>query len=99
MCWKCGAAIVADGVISRSMRCSACESDVRSCRNCAFYSPGSFHDCAERAEDGIVDKERANFCDSFSLNPAFKKPHVPLVKGTGEKAEKARDAFDSLFGS
>jgi len=92
MCWKCGKAITLDGPIGRSMTCASCGADIRSCRNCRFWSPGSYHDCAERVEDAVSDKERANFCDSFQLNPAFRLDHS--VKGP---ESPNRSAFDDLF--
>lgn len=112
MCWKCGKAITAENPVGRSLTCESCRSDLRSCRNCRFWSPGSYHDCAERIEDAPGDKERANFCDSFSVNPAFRKDHPGAGKnGNGPAAapdpaaqkpdagvSAARSAFDGLFG-
>lgn len=113
MCWKCGKAIHLDGPAGRSMTCPSCGADVRSCRNCRFYSPGAWHDCAERVEDAPNDKERANFCDSFQLNPAYRQDHAGPGGRTGSGAggsggsgadssgpgPSARSAFDSLFNS
>jgi len=56
------------------------------------------HDCAERSDELVKDKERANFCDQFQLNPAFRSDHP--VKGTQPGAETpGRSAFDDLFKS
>jgi hypothetical protein len=103
MCWKCGAAITADNPIGRTLTCDTCGADVRSCRNCRFYSPGSYHDCAERVDAEVSDKERANFCEMFQLNPAYRKNHQG-VAGTGSDSNSsasddasARSAFDRLF--
>ena len=50
--------------------------------------------CVKNAEL-VRDKERANFCDYFSVNRAFDGG-----AGTGaSKAESARNAFAALFGS
>ena len=100
MCWKCGKAIQIDGPIGRDESCSVCGADTRSCRNCRFYAPGSWHDCAERVEDPVVDKERANFCDSFQLNPVFKTDHASTDKKYSSGSESVvRSAFDNLFKS
>lgn len=108
MCWKCGRAILIDGVAGRTMVCDSCGADVRSCKNCRHYSPGSYHDCAERVEDSVADKERANFCDSFQLNPRYRADHAASdqarAAGTAcadppDRAKSARDAFDTLFNS
>ncbi len=95
MCWKCGKAIIAEGPVGRSAACDSCGADTRSCKNCRFYSPGSWHDCLERVEDGVRDKERANFCDHFQLNPSFKKDH----SANAGPASPGRAAFDGLFGN
>jgi hypothetical protein len=100
MCWKCGKAIALEGPIGRSTVCDSCGADVRSCRNCRFYSPGSWHDCAERVEDSPREKDRANFCDSFALNPRYRVDHVATgtVSGKGGSSS-AKKAFDDLFGA
>ncbi|HNY22372.1 MAG TPA: hypothetical protein PKO22_09530 [Treponemataceae bacterium] len=98
MCWKCGKAITIEGPIGRSATCDSCGVDVRSCRNCRFWSPGDWHDCAERQEDEVRDKERANFCDSFQLNPRFREDHPASGPGNKPGKDSARSAFDGLFG-
>jgi len=100
MCWKCGKAIAFDPPIGRSLLCPSCGADVRVCRNCRFWSPGSWHDCAERTEELVRDKERANFCDHFQLNPAFRKDHPGAEAGkraAGDPGSGPRSAFDNLF--
>ena len=94
MCWKCGKPVEAPDPVGRSAVCPACGADLRCCKNCLRYSPGSYHDCAERAEEAPSDKERANFCDWFTLrrDSASGCPADP-----GKQAEDARAAFDRLF--
>jgi hypothetical protein len=101
MCWKCGKAITIDGPVGRSSSCPSCGADVRSCKNCRHWSPGGWHDCAERQNDEVRDKERANFCDAFQLNPAFRKDH-PAGNGSAKASaakDSARASFDGLFNS
>lgn len=98
MCWKCGTAIMADNPIGRTLTCDACGADIRSCRNCRFYSPGSYHDCAERVDQAVSDKGRANFCEMFQLNPAFRRDHHGQDGDLpGDGGSSARSAFDRLF--
>lgn len=98
MCWKCGAAIIADNPIGRTLTCDTCGADVRSCRNCRFYSPGSYHDCDERVDQAVNDKDRANFCEMFQLNPAFRRNHNgPDGSPSNGDESTARSAFDRLF--
>lgn len=94
MCWKCGTVNIVENPISRNAVCSNCGADLRCCKNCAFYSPGSHYDCRENVDELVADKERANFCDYFrysSKNGAVRNAAV-------KKAEDARNAFNSLFG-
>jgi hypothetical protein len=94
MCWYCGEIIADPEPIGRSLRCNACGKDLRSCKNCRFFLPGSRGDCKESGAEPQSDKERANFCDWFSLDQKYR------VKTAGQKDEKAdanKTAFDNLF--
>jgi hypothetical protein len=95
MCWKCGKAIAVPAPIGRAAVCETCGADLRSCRNCRFYSPGSYHDCLERVDEAVRDKERSNFCDSFQLDPRLRSDRPGGTRGSPD----ARSAFDSLFGA
>ena len=101
MCWKCGKGIVLDGPAGRTLACASCGADVRSCKNCGFFSPGSYHDCAERVDEAVRDKERANFCDSFRLKAEFRVDHAISGKNSGNSPgdQSVRSAFDDLFNS
>lgn len=79
------------------MTCSSCGADTRSCRNCRFWSPGAWHDCAERVDDPVSDKERGNFCDYFQVEPSFKVDHPAAAKTGSAKTDEAKSAFDGLF--
>ena len=91
-CFFCGVQSK-DEKIYRNTLCASCGRDLRICRNCKFYSPGSQWDCRETITEAVRDKERANFCDWFS--PA---DNSSGVSGTQAKAQNARGAFDKLFG-
>lgn len=96
MCWFCGSPVTDAEPLGRSLRCPECGKDLRSCRHCRFYLPGSRGDCGESHAEPAADKERGNFCDWFSLNPRFRS------SGAGERkardaAASARTAFDDLF--
>lgn len=90
MCWKCKRAIRSSEKIFRTSVCEFCGADLHVCRNCTFDSPGAHYDCRETVEELVADKERANFCAAFSPRADFAT--------ADDKAAKARDAFNSLFG-
>ena len=97
MCWYCGSPITDPEPLGRSLMCLDCGKDLRSCRNCRHYRPGS---CAESQAEKLTETERANFCDWFSLNPLFKNTTAGEKKSidaaTGASAN-AKSAFDDLF--
>lgn len=91
-CYHCGTSFEFSRPIGRSDVCSECDRDLRVCRNCRFYSPGSHWDCSENIPEAVRDKERANFCDYFS--PKASGGH----SGSGvKKDDAARKAFQNLF--
>jgi len=94
MCWYCGEIISDPDPIGRSLRCSQCGKDLRSCKNCRFFLPGQRGDCKESSAEPVSDKERANFCDWFSLDPKYRGK---TAGQKNEKATEAKTAFDNLF--
>lgn len=91
MCRKCGKPILKNE-ITRSSTCDNCGADLHSCVNCRFYAPGSHYDCHESVDELVKDKDRSNFCDSFSV---FRGEFEGKAD---DKAQSARDAFAALFG-
>ncbi len=55
--------------VSRQDSCIKCGRDIRCCKNCIFYEPNSHWECREEVSEHVLDKEKANFCDHFKLNP------------------------------
>lgn len=91
-CCFCGQAIDDKMEIFRSLECPSCRLDLKICLNCIFYSPGSHWDCRETVPEQVKDKEKANFCDYFK----FKE--VKEGNNDIDKANKAREGFNKLFG-
>lgn len=105
--------MIEEGQIYRTSVCPFCGADLHSCVNCRFYSPDSHYGCKETVDELVKDKERANFCDFFSVerNPMASSNHSSArdavaalfslekrqVKSGG--ADSARGAFNSLFGN
>lgn len=95
MCWKCGTDIDAGQPVTRSSLCPVCRSDLHSCRNCAYYEPGSHYDCHETVDELVADKERANFCGEFKLRLVF--GGKAGVQAAAAKKAAALKKLDSLF--
>jgi hypothetical protein len=70
--------------------------------NCRFYLPsqaGSTRgNCAESHAESEApsDRDRANFCDWFSLNQKYRSAHAGQKKEM-VRAASAKSAFDDLF--
>ena len=96
MCWFCGLPITDTEPIGRSLRCQSCGKDLRACKNCRFFLPGTRGDCHETSAEAQADKERANFCDWFSLDKKYRAQTGGQSKEQ-EKSEASRAAFDNLF--
>jgi hypothetical protein len=88
-CYKCGESL--EIRVYRNTECPSCGKDLKVCLNCKFYTPGSHWDCNESIREAVRDKERANFCDFFKFASNY--------QNSGKnKEDKAKKAFDSLFG-
>lgn len=93
-CYHCHAGFADDYKAYRSSTCPDCGRDVKVCKNCNFYAPGMQHDCRESIQDPVKDKELSNFCDYF----VFRNSNQTDPENSNNKADKARDSFNSLFG-
>ena len=95
-CYACGREIAAAEKIRRSDECEGCGRDLRCCRNCRHFDPKVHNQCREVVAEWVADKERANFCDYFELDPRRR----PTPARDGKSAEElAREKFKKLFGS
>ncbi|MCB0360059.1 MAG: hypothetical protein KDD44_10495 [Bdellovibrionales bacterium] len=67
-CFSCGKPL--DGLplpIGRKETCPHCDADVHVCKNCGHYDTSAYNDCREPQAERVVEKERSNFCDYFTL--------------------------------
>ena len=88
-CAFCDNEVDFEGKVSRGDTCPHCHRDLRCCLQCKFYDPGSYNECKEVIAEGVVDKDRANFCDYFVLKGA---------KGSeGGREAVAKQALEDLF--
>lgn len=89
-CHACGAAIPPAERIGRREACERCGAELHCCMNCRHYAPGMHNDCVETQAERVVDKDRANFCDYFSL--AGGRP-----AGEADPGAAARARLEALF--
>lgn len=70
-CYNCKKKIPMLGTmkIARTEECPYCTKDLHCCRMCLFFDPKIYNECRESNAERIVNKEKANYCDYFDLNP------------------------------
>lgn len=91
-CWKCGNAL-ADILLPlpRLAECPRCRAELHVCRMCTFFDPAAAQQCREPVADPITDRQRANFCGYYQIDPhAFSAP--------SDEAAESRRRLDALFG-
>ena len=92
-CQFCGAAVTLSEPIPRESSCESCRRDYRSCRQCRHYDPTRNNACRETEADLVEDKERRNFCEFFSFNPA----PFNLAPKDRSRESQARAKLEGLF--
>jgi len=91
VCWKCGSGIDARALPYRRLeQCAACGTELHACRMCRHFSPRLAGRCSEDRAEEVMDKERANFCDYFTLRP---EAYVPPDKASKQRAKADLDAL------
>ena len=89
-CQFCGAQLPFKGRVALSEECPSCTRDLHCCRQCRHFDPAVNNQCREPQAEWIVEKERRNFCDYFSLT------EKPAVRKAGK--DDLNDKWKKLFG-
>ena len=89
-CYSCSKPIEVEShqKISFSEECSYCSADIHNCKMCQFFDPSSYNECREPSAERIVEKEKRNFCEYFTVADGN--------KSTGIKPD-AISAAEALF--
>jgi len=79
-CYRCETAMTFDSIkVMRSDECPQCYAYVRVCKMCDFYDPHAYNECRETMAERIVNKEKVNFCNHFTLGVPDKKKKDDLL--------------------
>jgi hypothetical protein len=93
VCWKCGAALGKVLLpLSRVAECPGCGAELHVCRMCRHFEPHLRQGCREERAEQVRERERANFCDYFMLQPDAHQPQDEVA------ARHAQAQLDALFG-
>jgi DNA-directed RNA polymerase subunit RPC12/RpoP len=68
-CFKCSADLkLSPGErVGRRDACPGCGADIHVCRNCVHHDRTAYNECREPQADRVLEKDRSNFCELFSL--------------------------------
>src|SRR5438094_3010595 len=69
-CYFCGTTIDVKLRIVRDSECPSCGRDLHACVQCRHFDRNAHNMCREPQAEWVTDRERRNFCEYFSLNPA-----------------------------
>jgi hypothetical protein len=91
-CWKCGVPLPdVLSPLARHEECPRCRAQLHVCRMCVFFDATVAQQCREPVAEPVTDKQRANFCGYFQINPR-------AFAAVTDKAEAACRTLDALFG-
>ena len=109
LCWKCGGLLQELLLpLARHEECPHCRAQLHVCRTCVYFDTATAQQCREPVAENVSDKQRANFCGYFQINPqAYAGPsdqaadsHRQLdamfEDGTSEEASEASTSEDEL---
>ncbi len=104
-CWKCGTSLnVSEKKLPFRSMCDHCGSWQHVCVNCQHYYSGMPNDCSIPDTEFVADREKANFCEEFSLKDHEENQGVSasdiesLLFGESDSDDlKGKDKFNSLF--
>jgi hypothetical protein len=94
--------------LARHEECSHCRAQLHVCRMCVYFDTAAPQQCREPVAENVSDKQRANFCGYFQINPqAYASPsdqsadsHRQLdalfADGPSEEASQASSSEDEL---
>jgi hypothetical protein len=99
VCWSCKQEVEVSDKVIRTDICTKCELPLKCCYNCHFYDRSAYHQCNEPQAEWVRYKEKANFCEYFTV----RRPVVPQpatrqsATDPPPKRDKTKSAWDSLF--
>jgi predicted RNA-binding Zn-ribbon protein involved in translation (DUF1610 family) len=96
-CYFCGTTLDPKMRIVRDTECPNCGRDLHACVQCKNYDRNAHNQCLEPLAEWVTDRERRNFCDYFSLNPAGARGAGGRGAGVPDREKSAREKLDSFF--
>jgi hypothetical protein len=89
-CFHCSRQIELIERVAFRAVCPGCGCALHVCLNCNFYDPVFNNQCREPQAERVVDKDRGNFCEYFSLRQTSEPQRL-------SPANEARAKLEALF--
>jgi len=75
-------------------KCAKCGFDLHSCKQCAYFDPGSRFECMQPVKERIPKKDVRNDCELYEIRVTREKE---TSTPAAQRPNDARAAFDALF--
>ena len=90
-CGQCGTVLQG---MPADEKCPKCAFELHSCKQCAYFDPGSRFECMQPVKERIAKKDAKNGCTLFEIRVTREKEtSTPAAL----KPNDARAAFENLF--
>ena len=90
-CTQCGTVLKE---IPPSGECPKCGFELHSCKQCAYFDPGSRFECMQPVKERIAKKDARNECTLYEIRVTREKE---TSTPASLKPNDARQAFENLF--
>jgi hypothetical protein len=90
-CAQCGTVLQG---MSAEGKCPKCGFELHSCKQCAYFDPGSRFECMQPVKERIAKKDARNDCTLFEIRVTREKETSTPVT---QRPNDARQAFENLF--
>lgn len=93
-CAFCGTTLpLALDEVTLTSRCPSCGADIRSCKHCVCFDPGSRFECTQPIPRRVQPKDKRTDCEFFEIRTTVEKD----VSSNPSRPKDARAAFEDLF--
>ncbi len=90
-CTQCGTVLQG---IPPNGQCPKCGFELHSCKQCAYFDPGSRFECMQPVKERIAKKDARNECGFYEIRVTREKE---TSTPASLKPNDARQAFENLF--
>jgi len=94
-CAQCGTVLAGlPPDMPTDQKCPKCGFELHSCKQCAYFDPGSRFECMQPVKERIAKKDERNACELYEIRVTREKE---TSTPASLRPNDARAAFDNLF--